>query len=279
MKQQLFDRYYVHSFTSMEDLPFSAELYSQMKFGDDRAAKILGRELAEGFFIQNAGALLSNTVVVLPSPYNHVPNAASVMTMHFTNRLNELLVGANGNHAETSIINRKVSYTSDYGFMSKDARASLIANDTFNVNRSYLEGKIVVCIDDIRITGVHEDKLREIFEREELNVDRTFFLYYASYRGDQPDIEAALNFHGVKNLDDYLDLMKQPKHHLIVRPIKYMLSRNHNTFVAMIDRCTIQWIEDLYYACLGEGYYKIPDYQENFGYVREKLVEQNRIFA
>jgi hypothetical protein len=274
-----YDRYYVHSFNDLDTLPFSAQLYSQMKFGSGAASKILGRELAEGFFHHYAGVLLTNTVVVLPSPYNFVPNAASVMTHHFVNRLNELMVGASGNHVETAIINRKVTYTTDYGFMSKEARADLISNDTFNVNRSYLEGKIVICIDDIRITGVHEDKLREIFEREELNVDRTFFLYYASYKGSSPDVEAALNFAGMKDLDDYLELMKEPGHQLIVRPIKYMLSRDPNVFTAMIDKAPLYWVEELYYACLGEGYYKIPDYQENFSTIRHKLVDKNLILA
>jgi len=263
-----YDYHYVHSFTSMQDLPFSAPDYSKLKFGSDAAARKFGYELADTFFAQQAPVLLSNQVVVLPSPYNFVPNAASVMTTHFVNRLNQLLVEANGTHVETSIINRKVTYTSDYGFMSKEKRAELISNDKFNVNKGYLEGKVLICIDDIRITGVHEDKLKEIFNGEEMD-NHVFFLYYASYVGQKADIEAELNFSGIRNIKEYLELTKERNHHLIVRPIKFLLSQDAEEFDSILCKADEDFIEKLYYACLGEGYYMIPQYQQNFGIIQE----------
>lgn len=263
---------FVHSFASMADLPFSPVDYSHLKFGSDCVAKTFGYELAETFFKEHSEILLSTRCVVIPSPYNYVENAASVMTKHFINRLNHLLANANGNNVEWSLIHRKVSYTNDYGFLSKEKRRALIDNDEFYLNEEFVEGKTLIFIDDVCITGTHEDKLVDILDKNNLK-NRTFFLYYAKYAKGAvgADIESQINFAGIQTLEDFVALTKLDNHHMIVRPIKYLLSRPKDELVAHLHLFNSDFLEKVYYGALAEGYHKIPTYQDNFRAIMAEL--------
>lgn len=254
---------FLHGFSSLENIPFPPEEYSFLKFGSDRIAKKFGCELAQDVFAKHSDLLLAERAVVIPSPYNVVPNAATVMAEHFMNHLNQLLVEANGEHLDWSIIHRKISYTSDYGFLTKEKRRGLIDNDSFYLNRGFLDGKILIFVDDVRITGTHEEKLVEILEREKVDND-VLFVYYGSYDGSQPNIEAQINGAGIHTMSDYLTLCEEPGHRIIVRPIKFLLSRPAKEFAEAAKSFPRHVLEKLYAGCLSEGYYRIPHYQQNF---------------
>lgn len=270
-----YKRFAAHSFTSLETAPFNPEMYSKLKFGSDQAARTMGYELATEFFCAHGDQLLANDIVVFASPYNYIPNAATVMTKHFIDRLNELLVFAQGKHLEYSLVHRKVSYTADYGFLSKEKRRGLIDNDTFSVNKDFVKGKLLLFIDDVRITGTHEDKLIEVLGTEGID-NEAIFLYYASYNGNQPDVEAQLNFAAVKDLADFVTLTKEPNHHVIIRPIKYLLSRTADELKTALPGFSDDMIFSMYYGCLAEGYYKIPTYQTNFALLTAEKERRSR---
>jgi len=244
---------------------FDPKEYSCLKFGNVRVAKKLGHELADMMFELNSNLLLANQCLVIPSPYNFVRNAATLMALHFIDRLNELLVEANGRHAEFMTIQRKVSYVNDYGFLPKDQRKALISNDRFFFNREYVKGKLLIFIDDCKITGTHQEKLEDILEERDLKND-VIFGYYAQYSGDNPDIEARINFAGITGLSSYLDMLIGGDCEIIVRPIKFLLSRETGEFE---DACTRLYaaepdrLVELYRLAINEGYYRIPKYQQN----------------
>ena len=130
--------------------------------------------LPKHFFETYKTQLLSNRVLVIPSPYNYVKNAATILTEAFIGNLNHLLVNENGEHVEYSIIHRKVSYTKDYGFLSKEERSKLLSNDLFYLNREFCRDKLLVFIDDVNITGTHEEKIIDIIEQYGLDNDVVF---------------------------------------------------------------------------------------------------------
>ncbi len=137
-------QYSQHAFSDLDNPGFDIKTYSRLKFGSDIAARDLGYELADGLFAEHAALLLANQCVIIPSPYNIVENAATKMSRHFMNKLNEHLVSANGRHADWSLIHRKVSYIQDYGFLPQAEREKLIGNDMFFMNTEYLAGKLLI---------------------------------------------------------------------------------------------------------------------------------------
>lgn len=269
-----YKRFSVHQFSDLSTARFCPSTYSRLKFGSDLAAKEMGHELAREFFHAHADAILANRCVVISSPYNFIENAATLMTKHFINKINEMSVNSRGEQVEYSIIHRKVSYTNDYGFLSKEKRKGLIDNDSFYLNRDFIEGKLLIFIDDVRITGTHEDKLKEILIRDGIKND-AFFLYFANYNGNSPSIEADLNFSSVKNLEDYVELTKEDGHQVIIRPIKYMLGQKLDVLAGALKQFTNEFIEKLYFGCFAEGYHKIPNYQPQFGLIVAEYNNRN----
>lgn len=267
----------VHDFTVADwdngDMPFDPVEYSKLKFGSDVTAKRFGTELANAFFAKHKEVLFTNQTVVIPSPYNYVRNAATILAKHFVNRINHLAVEANGTHVDYSSIHRKVTFTQDFGLADSDQRKLLLAKDSFYPNPKFYEGKTVLLLDDIRITGCHEDRLRGIIEEcQRLNGNPAFYLYYAQLVGDcRADVEAALNFAGIKTIAEYKQLMEEDNHHVIVRPIKFLLSRDPTDFLAFVNSCTPDILDEIYHGSLGEGYYAIPEYQENFIELKKRV--------
>jgi hypothetical protein len=258
----------LHHFEDIYNMGFDPVDYSHLKFGCDKTAMRFGYELADGFFKKFHDVLLANRCVVIPSPYNFVPNAATIMTKHFVDRLNSLLVNENGVHVDYSIIHRKVSYINDYGFLSKEKRASLINGDDFFLNTEYLEGKLLIFVDDVKITGTHEEKLIDIMQKRGITND-CFFLYFASYCGDNPTIEAQLNFAGIHSVLEYADYILYNESHIIVRPLKYLLSQEPSCLRQALKMLPAKTIREIYCGCLGEGYYKLPSYQGTFKVINE----------
>jgi hypothetical protein len=258
-----YTRFAAHQFSDLETASFDPKTYSRLKFGSDQAARVMGHRLAAEFFFAHGDKLLANDIVVFASPYNYLPNAATVMTQHFIARLNELLVFSQGKHVDYSLVHRKVSYTADYGFLSKEKRKGLIDNDSFSLNRDFIAGKLLLFVDDVRITGTHEDKLMEVLQRDRIDND-AMFLYFANYTGTKADIEGQLNFAAIQAMEDFAALTKEPNHHVIIRPIKYILSRPVEELKASLPGFNDDVVFAMYYGCLAEGYYKVPSYQANF---------------
>lgn len=256
----------VHMITNDKQFSFDPKDYSQLKFGNDAIAKKFGNELARSFFEKNAPMLLAEDCVVISSPYNHLQNAASLITKHFVDALNVLLVNYDGHNVETSIIHRKVTYTADYGFLSKSDRKKLISNDEFYLNTSFLQHKVLLFIDDVRITGTHEDILVDIMKKQNIN-NRSYFLYYAmvdTARTISPTVEANINFSDMNTVDDFIKLANSDNYSIVVRSAKFLLGLSLEEMAYAILHINKKVLDAIYHGCLGEGYYRIPKYQTNF---------------
>ena len=272
MRNQI--QHFAHTFTSLKDAGFSIADYSKLKFGSNQAAKRMGRILAESFFEAHWGRLLHEQFVVMPSPYNYVKNAATVLSEHFVDHLNYLVALSGGHALEWDIVHRKVSYINDYGFLSKEDRKALIDGDTFSLNKDFWGNKNLIFIDDVNITGTHEDKLIEILDEEGVTND-TFFLYFAKYNGTEANTEAALNFSWVDSVPTFVQMIKsEPDAKCLVRPIKYLMSQNEVTFKVALSQLPLTYVEQLFFGCIAEGYDKIEKYDENFAFLRH-FVESN----
>ncbi len=263
-----FEEFALYEFQSIEDAPFRPEQYSRLKFGCDQAAREMGHQIADAFFEKNASTILNSRSLMIPSPFNFVPNAANVMTMHLLNRLNNHIVDAKGNHVEYATVPRKISYVEDYGFLSGEDRKLLLAGDRFYFNSQHFQGRCLLFIDDVKITGTHQNKLVQLMHEQQLE-NKTFFLYFARYTGDRPNIESEINFAAVKSIKDVNRIVMEPNHHTTVRKIKYILSADpdelYNDFLRFRS---YRYLETLYFNCLNEGYYKIQKYQANIDLIR-----------
>lgn len=245
--------------------------YSRLKFGSDLVARKYGVQLANKYFDERRGLLASKRIIVVPAPYNYVRNAASVMTEHFINQLNKLMIADSGNVVETTLFHRKVTYVNDYGFLPVEQRATLLGNDTFYPNLQYITPDAhLVFIDDIFITGTHREKLLQTMK--ENNMSNSYdFLFYAAYNGDNPQIEAKLNFAAVETIHDYMSMYANEKCHIIVRPIKWILSQDPEVLEYAATRIGTQGFDLLRQVgklANAESYHKQSQYQAVLNYIK-----------
>lgn len=215
------------------------------------------------------------------------------MKDYFVEYLNEWLVEVGCPVVQQTKIHRFTSYTEDYGALSADQRMELIGGDQFHIDGEFLKGKLVLLMDDIRITGAHENMVTDALSLAIVKTSGAkrpkeipdnwctpWFLYYAVLSNDQicPTIENDLNYAAIKDVWSINDLMVREDFAFNTRMIKYLLKAPWKEFSRMIV-CYLDLdigpgrAEALYHLAIGNSYHLVPEYQENLDYLKTLLHE------
>jgi len=280
MKHRLqINRFSLHQFENRDNLGFSAQDYSKLKYGSGAIAKQFGQELAQKFFEEHYDIIVSKQLLVMESAYASIRNAASLITDHFVNKLNNLIAELNGNHVERMKVNRLVPYITDYGKLSVKKRVNLLKKDTFSLDIDFTKNKFLIFLDDIFITGTHQLKIEEMLTHYQIDMENAMCVYYAELIDplQDPSIESFLNSSYVKGLDHLQDLIETDSdYRVIVRTVKSILQEPDTSKVtSFIRKIPINLLSEIYYSCLGEGYYKNPAFSTNFSILRTEFLQRN----
>ena len=171
-------KFSLHKVDNEEYFSFDPSEYSRFKYGDDLIAEKYGNELANSFIskIMKTLPFFGKQFVVISSPYSFIPTATYALKTHFVNNFNRWLISNNYPPVEESKIHRTVTYKEDYGSLNHDERINLIQNDKFHIDKTFLKDKILLFLDDIRITGSHERMIVTTLNKFEIEND--FYLLY-----------------------------------------------------------------------------------------------------
>jgi FMN phosphatase YigB (HAD superfamily) len=262
----------VHRFSSLEGAPFDVGAYSRLKFGADRVARRFGQEMAEAFFAAHR-ALLRQPCVVIPAPSTTVPVAATLLSRHFTDRLNALLTREGDTPVEWTQIHRNVSYNDNYASLPSAERRRLLAIDRLYINRGFVAGKLLLFIDDCSITGAHEDKLRAFLAEEGLDNPHAF-ICYARYEGADATIELRLNHAAVKDARDLVALAAEPDHRVTTRALRLLLEHPEADFDALLRAAPARFVEDSFHAAIVKHYHRHGPYAANFNRLAARCAMQ-----
>jgi len=269
--------YALHKISSTEEFGFDPDDYSRFKFGDDLVAKDFGEQLADGFISdyleQN---FVEHQMVVISSPYSFIPTATFAMKNYFMHQLNRWLVENGGLVVQEAKVHRTITYKEDYGELSAEDRIKLIGNDSFHIDKHFLEGKTLLFLDDIRITGSHERMILKMAGEYGLNNDM-HMIYFAELvnKNIHPNVENTLNYHQVKSVFDLDDIIKGGFFCFNTRIVKYILNADFNSFSIFIKNQTDEFINMLYNLSLGNGYHLIDAYAENLNFIKSHIKLKN----
>jgi hypothetical protein len=252
-----------HQFTSIEGAPFCARSYSRLKFGSNEVAKRFGYEMAESFFQTHGDILRNHPCVVIPAPSTTVSVAATLLSRHFMDRTNSLLSHIDRMPVEWSMIHRNMTYNNNYADLPKEERKKLLAADTIYINRSFVEGKFIIFIDDCTITGTHEEKISEFLLAEGLENDHAF-VCFAKYQGDDPSIEMRLNHVEIRDAVDLVSLSWEPGHEVTTRSLRLLLEHPAEDFERLLANAPPAFVEASYHASIVKGYNRHAPYLSNF---------------
>lgn len=267
--------YALHQINNPDHFGFAPADYSRFKFGDDTVAQQFGRDLADGFIRdQLSNNTVTQPLVVVSSPYAFIPTATFTMKNHFVFRLNRWLVENNLPVVEETKIHRTVTYKEDYGELDAEQRMKLIGNDSFHIDRSFIAGKTILFLDDIKITGSHERMIIRMTEQYQLK-NEMFMLYFAELtnKNIHPRIENFLNYFAVQSVFDLEEIIQRGVFVFNTRVVKYILCTEFNTFCIFIDRQTDQFVHTLFDLALGNSYHLIDAYTRNLDFIRNKISE------
>ena len=263
----------LHKITDATSFTFSEEDYSLFKFGDNLVAKKFGYELAAAFIDNVIPTMDTNKqIVVLSSPYFYIPTATFAMKNQFVCTLNRWLALHNFNVVQEAKVHRTITYKDDYGALNAAERMQLIGNDSFHIDSVFVEGKTLVFLDDIRITGSHEKMITKMLDSFGLK-NETHLLYFAALVNTSihPNIENHLNYFKVKSIKDLHPIINSGHFIINTRIVKYILNTSANDFIAFIDMQSQQFKNELYDMALGNNYYTIDVYKSNLAYLRTLL--------
>lgn len=265
--------YALHQIHNTSDFGFDPDAYSRFKFGDDQVAKQFGLALADGF-INNylVDNFIDNQIVVISSPYSFIPTATFAMKNYFVHQLNRWMADNGGLVVQEAKVHRTVTYKEDYGALSAEERMNLIGNDSFQIDKQFLEHKTLLFLDDIRITGSHERMILRMVDTYEMKND-IHMLYFAELANMEihPNVENVLNYHQVKSIFDLESIIKGGAFSFNTRIVKYILNTDVNSFSIFINNQTEDFINLLYNLALGNGYHTIEAYADNLGYIKEQI--------
>lgn len=265
--------YSLHKISSTDNFGFSPTKYSKFKYGDDSIAKEFGNALAEGF-IENylIQTPILHQIVVISSPYSFIPTATFGMKNHFVFRLNRWLAQNNLPVVQETKVTRSITYKEDYGELDEEQRLSLIGNDSFQIDGVFLKDKVLIFLDDIRITGSHEKMITKMLKEFHLE-NETYLLYFAELinKNIHPSIENFLNYYHVKSIFDLDSIIKNEGFSINTRIVKYILNHEHDSFKIFIQNQSDAFLELLYDMSIGNSYHTINTYQENFKFINTEL--------
>jgi hypothetical protein len=271
--------YSLHKIISNTSFGFSAVDYSTFKFGDDKVASQFGRELADGFIRDVLKEKrIHQQLVVLSSPYSFIPTATFALKNYFVFQLNRWLADNNLPVVQEAKVHRTITYKEDYGALDAEQRLSLISNDSFHIDSAFLKDKVLVFLDDIKITGSHERMISKMIAEHGLK-NEVFMLYFAELANAtiHPNIENYLNYHEVKTIFD-LDKIVNSGHFCInTRIVKYILNYPHQDFCTFIEYQSKTFINQLYDMALGNSYHTMDSYLLNLNYIKSLLFTNEKL--
>lgn len=269
-------RYSLHKITDKNNCPFSETEYSKFKFGDSEMANKFADELFEGFIAQHKELILSHDeIVILPSPYHSIPTASNYLSFHFKTRMNTFLYEHNRKALAESKIYRNQTYTTDYGNLDYGERVKLIANDTYYIDRNYINGKLCLFMDDVKITGSHEHIVKKILE--EYDVQGNFvFMYFAELMNTDihPNIENYYNYYFVKDVQSLCTIINAKSFVFNTRTIKYILKLDADDLVLLMKNVRHSLMDQLFHLAVSNNYHTIDDYSENLDYINQSLTNK-----
>ncbi len=271
--------YSLYKIDNSEAFDFSAFEYSCFKYGDDIIAEKFGNALANGFirnFLANRND--SKQIVVISSPYSFIPTATFAMKNYFVFTLNRWLSENNLPVVQETKVHRTITYKEDYGELSAADRMKLIGNDSFHIDSNFLIGKVLIFLDDIKITGSHERMITKMLHNNNLRND-TYLLYFAELVNYDinPNIENYLNYFAVKSIFDLDKIINAERFTINTRIVKFILNSSETTFQIFIQNQSITFLNRLYDMAIGNGYHTIDAYAQNLKQLKENLINKNKL--
>lgn len=262
--------YSLHKVSSKDEFPFNLSEYSWFKFGDKFYAKKFAKHLFEDFITLYGDLIIKQEeIILLPSPYLSIPTASNFLCYYFKEYLNIFLFKNNKKSVLESKIYRNQTYVTDYGNLDFEERVKLISNDTYYIDKEFINNKFCLFLDDIKITGSHEHTVNKILDQYNVKGD-FLFVYFAELTNKEihPNIENYFNYFAVKGVKEIIEIINKNEFQYNTRIVKYILNLDEENFKRVIENISTTRKEELFLLAISNNYHKINEYFTNLSTIK-----------
>jgi hypothetical protein len=247
--------------------PFVAADYSRYKYGATACGAVFALALADAFQRACPRVAEAPCLLIASAPYKYVPTAAHALARAFADDLNQRRYFRSLPPARLIKIGRQHLSPDDYGQFSNEQRRALMQTNPLLLDRTLLQDAHLVVIDDLKVTGAHQDCLIDATDGLPL-LSRTF-LYIAKFLAPpgalDPTIEDQLNHSFAKKLADVMEIVRSPDFAWNARLCRFLLSaRNRAELPAFLMRMPDRFLLDLSEKSRGDGYDVMDAYRKSY---------------
>lgn len=261
------ERLVTHNIQDRNSLPFCKTGYSEFKYGlrtqYEKYAKELAETISEWLSTQDVAS-----VQLYGAPYKRVRAASNILSDFVMNRLRMKHRNIKFSRGR---INRTHSYHGDYGKMDADTRRQMLKNENFEFVTKDDKVDLAIFIDDIFISGAHEEMILNLLER--VGFTTPFKLAYYAKLSDPncpPEFESELNgaVFEIMDIPTFMnrDIMFN------TRNVKFFLSQPVEDLKRAYDKepHSRKWNQLAGYAMLND-YHTHELYEECYNFLKSKI--------
>lgn len=214
------------SFTSVEE-------YSRFKFGDGEVGTKYGSMLGSLALERECELAEVEDVYVASSAYRVAPPASESLLAPFIDSA-QMVVESTG--LPTTVNRFKIGKiamaTDNYAAMTFEQRSRTLQGDLILPEGLDLQGRRVIILDDIRVTGLRQAALEHLLGAAGVEQASFYYVLDVPDGKQHPQTEAIINMRSVRSIDDVIELAMQPGFIPNVRLCKFILSQD----IAALDR-------------------------------------------
>jgi len=256
-----------HSSPATPATAFDPFEYSKFKYGSTEIAKRYGVALAEKFITVYGEQMIasnssSTNLMISTSAFKYCPSASASVTNYFQDHVNWWLYKKGKKPMNKNQIFRCETTEGDYGKLSSDQRQVLMMQNNYSVDMNRLRGGTFLVLDDIRITGAHEQKVQHFLR--DSGVETLFLLYVAMFETPplNPGVESMVNDCWIKGrLSCVASIINSGHFTLNARVCKFLLSYKDLTELRLFFlQCPQKLIYDVFVSTVGDGYCFMKEY-------------------
>jgi hypothetical protein len=240
--------------------PLDLAEFSRFKHGASAPAWRFGRQLARTLLAGSAELVHADRLVVTASCYKVVPLASVALARVVAHRLNRERAESGRAPLVWTQFYRDQLIEGDYSMMSLAQRQDFIATDVIRIDEAVLAGAAVLVIDDLRVTGFHEDRLASVLTTAGVPV--ATFAYLVTIDGrDDPTVEQRMNTTTVDGVDALLPLAGGAGFILNSRVCKLILGAPPTDVERLVAALPTGLLAELVAALEGNGYAVMSRYR------------------
>jgi hypothetical protein len=211
--------------------------YSRMKHGIRSATRVFARTLADALLDTHPQFMRAADPPLFLAAYKAVPPACHFLSLYCLERINLCRVAEDREPGRLIQIHKDKVVAGNYALSTLEKRQAELEDIVFSLEGRNLRDRVVILLDDARITGAAERRILEVVRPE---APRALILGYVlrfdEDRGnDDPAIENILNHTAIREIGDLLPAIHVDDFDLNIRTLKLILSAPEETLTHFLE--------------------------------------------